>query len=121
MKRKAHWPFYNKLDEKIPQNVSRMPARRRVRGGMPSTLSRAASGNLPPTLDLSPEPALDSHDQELPEDKNEASSQYFIAEQNITIRVYSNISDRLMLQTLQPEYIIMYNANPSFIRQVEVI
>lgn len=112
--------------DKNQVNQAKMPPRRRVRGGgVSGTSQRPVSENLPPALDLNEEPeiALDLNEENVINEKSEANAEYIIkGEQgvSIAIRAYNNFSDRLVLQTMQPEYVIMYDANPSFIRQVEV-
>ncbi|ORX93909.1 DNA repair endonuclease XPF [Basidiobolus meristosporus CBS 931.73] len=122
----------------VPQNdASQRSApsnkRRRVRGGAkPNPVPRSVVEKV--ERELSELSASVNNDQIdhisnaltlMEEDEEfdiESFSTYFglVSKPHIMIRPYKGEADARMLEDLQPEYIIMYDPNPTFIRQTEV-
>ncbi|KAK9768075.1 DNA repair protein RAD16, variant 2 [Basidiobolus ranarum] len=105
--------------------------RRRVRGGAKSNpVSRNIVNNIEQELSefsasydhidsINSALTLGEEDEEF---DIESFSTYFglVSKPHIMVRPYKGEADSRMLDDLQPEYIIMYDPNPTFIRQAEV-
>ncbi|EEB07471.2 DNA repair endonuclease XPF [Schizosaccharomyces japonicus yFS275] len=101
----------NTFRKAVPPNK-----RRRVRGGSNATTRSTtpveANDNIEPLFSL-----INSH---VTTPETESSESSYFNDFSLNIKSYDGDYDDILLEELSPNYIIMYDADPAFIRRVEV-
>jgi DNA excision repair protein ERCC-4 len=103
-------------DEKQPSNPT--SKRRRMRGGLASSAGRSQIDTSVDTQDYS----NPKHLEELHTDLMDEPEQLLENDSNVTIEVYEDLdlTSASLLTNLMPKFIVIYDPEVSFVRQIEI-